>query len=94
MKEIDLLEKVEEVVKETSERAEKKNREVFKKYPIIFSALSLMGFLSVLYGFERILDQFSFSTENPWAVLVFGLIVLLITGTLYKWLQNKEVDFY
>ena len=90
-KEENILEEVEIATKNIEKTIERKGRPVFRRYPFTFTFLSIFGFASVLYSFERMLDQVPFVQKHPAIMLFFGLILLTITGTLYKWLQNKEV---
>lgn len=87
----DILEEVEGVAKTVDRGIQKQGRRVFRRYPLTFTLLSLTGFSLVIYGFEGVFDKISFFKEHPFWVLILGLIILLFTGTLYKWLQNREI---
>jgi hypothetical protein len=56
--------------------------------------LSIFGFAAVIYGFEGIIDKIEYLRDRPYLVLLTGLIVLSVTGTIYKWLQNKELNLH
>lgn len=90
--EADFLKDAEKVAERITVLAEKNNRSIFRKYPLTFSFFSLLGFAAVLYGLERTFDRILFFQNNPWVVLLAGVIILMITGTLYKWFQNKSVS--
>jgi hypothetical protein len=66
-----------------------RSRSVFEKYPLLFSLLGTFGIVCVLYGFEAILDEFPIMKEKPLIPLMVGVLVLVITGSLYKRLQRK-----
>ena len=54
------------------------------KFPLVISLLVTFGFVSVLYGFEKIIDQISFLETNPHILLIIGLVVLALTGRVYQ----------
>ena len=56
--------------------------------------MGAIGFAAVLYGFEGIINQVSFLGNRPWLVLVIGITLLVLSGTLYEWFQNKEIDLH
>lgn len=54
------------------------------RFPLVTALLATFGFVSVLYGFEKLIDQNDFLTRNPLLLLTIGLTTLAITGTVYK----------
>jgi hypothetical protein len=54
------------------------------RFPLVFGLLITFGFVSTLYGFEKLIDRIELFEDNPWILLATGLILLLITGTAYK----------
>jgi hypothetical protein len=54
------------------------------KFPLIFLLIVTFGFVSVLYGFEKMIDRFPFFEEQPWFLLGLGIIVLVVSGSTYK----------
>ncbi len=56
----------------------------FTRFPTLFVLLSSFGVVATFYGFEKVIDNIEFFTENPQMVLVTGIITLILTGTLYK----------
>lgn len=89
---LDPLKDVEEVAKIVDSSVQKNIRKVYKRYPITFTLLSLFGFAAVLNGLDGLIEKNLFLSQRPGIVLIIGLIVLLFTGTLYKWLTNKEIN--
>ena len=62
-----------------------KEREVaFKRFPFLFTLLGSFGLVATFYGFEGLIDQVPFFNNNPVLILITGLIILLLTGGLYK----------
>ena len=56
----------------------------FNRYPLVFVFLSTFGLVATFYGFEKVIDNVPFFSENPYMVLVTGIAILIFTGTLYK----------
>jgi len=56
----------------------------FARFPIMFVMLSTFGLVSTFYGFEKVLDRIPVFIEHPIYILFTGIIILTITGTLYK----------
>lgn len=59
----------------------------FSRFPFLFVFLSTFGLVATLYGFEKLIDRIDYFQKYPEMVLVVGLVILLITGTLYKKLK-------
>lgn len=82
------LKEIEDVAlkSETVLRAEVKpfRKLLIKRFPVTFLLLVTLGFVSVSYGIEEILHRYHFFSEHPFAVLGFGLVLLIITGAAYK----------
>ena len=55
-----------------------------QRYPFLFTLLGTFGLVSVFYGFEGIIDRIKLLSNNPVILLIFGLSLLILTGTLYK----------
>jgi len=76
-----------EVVKRTGKMVdnyvEPVRQSVFRRYPVLFSALVSIGVVSTFLGLERLLLQFDILEKYPVLVLIFGLSLLLFTGKLY-----------
>ena len=54
------------------------------RFPMITALVATFGFVSVLYGFEKLIDSSEFLSDNPIILLVLGLAILVVTGTVYK----------
>jgi len=64
-----------------------RKKAVFARFPLLFTLLGSFGLVATFYGFERVIDDIGFFSDNPYVLLGTGLIILIITGTLYKKLQ-------
>jgi hypothetical protein len=60
---------------------------VLSRFPILFSLLVTFGITTTFLGFEKIISQIGFFDRNPLLVLLLGISILALTGTLYKKLQ-------
>jgi hypothetical protein len=57
---------------------------VLKRFPIVFSLLTTFGVATTFLGFEKIVSDISFLDEHPVVMLILGISILAVTGTLYK----------
>ena len=65
---------------------------VFKRYPITFGLLILVGIISLNEGLKGLLRQWGLLDVNPWYLLIIGLTILTATGRLYKKLGEKKAN--
>ncbi len=86
--EIDLLRKVEELTSKLNQIFSEKGKHVFIRYPMTFALLIVFGVVMVTEGLKQLILEISFLKGNPFTMLLAGLLVLLITGTLYKKLNK------
>jgi hypothetical protein len=54
------------------------------RYPLFFGMAVTFGLVATFYGFEGLINKVTWLQENPWATLLVGVTVLIITGTAYK----------
>jgi hypothetical protein len=57
---------------------------VFSRFPILFTLLVTFGVSTTFLALERIVTSFTYLNEHPFVMLSIGLVVLALTGTLYK----------
>jgi hypothetical protein len=57
---------------------------VFKRYPTLFTLLVTLGATATFLGLEQLLLTSDWLRENPWALFIFGVTILVITGRTYK----------
>jgi hypothetical protein len=55
-----------------------------QRFPLLFTMLTAFGLVATFYGFEGIIDRIGFLYDNPLVLLLLGVTVLGVTGTLYK----------
>ena len=86
--ELDILKRIEELSIKVNDFMSVKTRSVFRRYPLTFIFLILIGVIAVSEGMKDIITHISFFAGHPWRLLVSGLIILIITGSLYKKLDK------
>jgi hypothetical protein len=57
---------------------------VLTRYPVLFSLLVTFGVAMTFLGFEQLVSQVAFLERNPIVLLIVGISILGVTGTLYK----------
>lgn len=75
---------VERIVSRTEEVVTPYRRSAFKRFPIIFTLATTFGVVATYFGFERVIMEIVWLNERPVLILVFGVLTLVLTGTLYK----------
>lgn len=55
-----------------------------QRFPLLAGLMVTFGFVSTLYGFEKLIDKVDVFVNNPWILLATGMIVLISTGAAYK----------
>lgn len=62
------------------EKARQRRESIAERYPLTFALVGTFGFVSTLYGFEKLIDSIEVFANNPWILLVVGLLTLSATG--------------
>lgn len=70
--------------KRLTELLREQRERVLNKYPLIFALLGSFGLVTTYYGFENIIDRVAILKANPGYMLAIGVVVLLLTGSLYR----------
>ncbi len=55
-----------------------------QRFPLLFTLLGAFGLVATFYGFEGIIDRIDLFSDNPVILLLVGVLVLTVTGSLYK----------
>jgi hypothetical protein len=69
--------------------AEKRDK-AHEKFPLWYALLATFGFVSTLYGFEKLIDSVELFVNHPWILLATGVTTLVITGTAYQKLDSPS----
>jgi hypothetical protein len=75
------------IVRREEEQVRKIRDTYSQKYPVVFAVGATFGLVAVLYGFEKLIDRNQLFVENPWFLLILGLVILAITGSFYNKLR-------
>lgn len=51
---------------------------------VLVTLLASFGLVAVFYGFEGVIDSIPLFANNPIALLITGIVVLVATGTIYS----------
>lgn len=82
---IDSIDKtVNRVEKELETVLQPVQKTAFARFPILFMLATTFGVSCTIFSFERILMEISYVYERPFIMLIIGVGVLTLTGTLYK----------
>ncbi|MCA9323569.1 hypothetical protein KC992_00530 [Candidatus Saccharibacteria bacterium] len=74
-------------IQHEEEQVKKFHKTYSQKYPMVFALGATFGLVSVLYGFEKLIDKVDLFSNNPWILLATGLAVLSVTGSFYNKLR-------
>jgi len=86
--EIDLLKKLEDLTAKINQLFSEKGKNVFSRYPLLFALLIVFGVTMVTQGIKDILSEITFFQNSPFVMFLIGMLILIITGTLYKKLEK------
>ena len=88
MHETDPLRKIEQMVEELHTHAGKYTTPVRKRYPLLFASLLTISATAIFQGLEIIIQSSPILREHPVVLIMGGFGLLLITGGLYRALQQ------
>jgi hypothetical protein len=85
---IDIISRLERVARNTGTGIDSVvdpvRKTVLKRYPVLFALLISVGATAVFLGIEQLLLQFDILRTQPWLILSLGIVILALTGRLYK----------
>ncbi len=81
---VDPIKKVTEAPKPVVAKLAHQRDSALKRFPLLFTLLGTLGVVATWDGFQRLIVKWPFIQRNPVTTLIFGIVVLLLTGTLYK----------
>jgi hypothetical protein len=83
-----VIEKVDATADKLEENLESKikpvRRRLFHRFPVLSLLAITFGVTAVFTGIEQILLKNNLLQTHPWLILLSGIVVLFLTGTLYK----------
>src|SRR3989344_1513455 len=85
---LDILKHIEDLSNQINRMMASRARAVFRRYPITFGLMILIGVMAVHEGLKGLMKEFGLLDIDPWYLLAAGLAMLTITGRLYKKLDK------
>ena len=85
---VDILKHLEDLSNEINKMMATRAKNVFRRYPITFGLMILLGFIALNEGLKGVLVKLGLFKMDPWYLIIIGLAILTITGTLYKRLNK------
>jgi hypothetical protein len=80
----------EKIVREVNEKSGKYVQPVLKRYPLLFAFLIVFSLAAISEGVKAFIDQFDIFQTHPSLLILIGMLVLIFTGMLYKFLDKGE----
>lgn len=65
-------------------RIEENRQRVNKRFPLWTALAATFGLVSIWVGMGKMIDKVPFFVNNPWVLIVLGILVLIGTGSTYK----------
>ncbi len=84
----DPIQEAEKLLKGVHDSAGKYTQPVLSRYPLLFAFLVIFSVSAIMKGFGDIIAKVELFKNHPALLMVIGIVVLLLTGKLYKWLQK------
>ena len=84
----DVLRQLELLTQQMNNLANSRGKIIFNRYPITFALLVLFSFVTISEASKEILKSTGIFNNNPWLTLFIGIVVLILTGTVYKKLNK------
>ena len=81
---LNILTHIEYLSEQINTKISSRTSSILDRYPLTFGFLILFGVVAVSEGAKGILDQIGFFADNPWYLFITGVVLLVITGSLYK----------
>lgn len=85
---LDILKHVEDLSNKVNVMVGLRTKSVLRRYPITFALIVLAGVVAVSEGLKGVVESFGIFEGHPWYLLFTGLIILVVTGTIYKKLDK------
>ncbi|HEY4512488.1 MAG TPA: hypothetical protein VJH63_02395 [Candidatus Paceibacterota bacterium] len=86
----DPIKEFDKLVREAQESARKYSGPIKRRYPFLLTLLLTFGFLSIAVGFHLWAETIPLFHERPAVLILIGMFVLFLTGTLYKVLKKDR----
>ncbi len=87
---LDILRQIERLTELVNRIVAERGRPVFSRYPLTFALLVLFGVIMVSEGVKGLLEEWGLLENAPWTLLVIGIVILVLTGSLYRKLGGQS----
>ena len=84
----DPIEQFDKTMREAQEEVGRYTQPVLRRYPLLFALLLAFGAAAIFIGFHLWAETVPLFHEKPLLLVLLGVIVLFLTGTLYKTLNK------
>jgi cytochrome c biogenesis factor len=84
----DPLRHIESLAESTNASMSNRSRTVLRRYPLTFTLLVLFGATALHEGVKGIIESTHLFEGHPVYMFVIGLVILILTGALYKKLDK------
>lgn len=85
---LDLLKRAEDLADDLNRFFHKRSKSVFNRYPVAFALFVVVGVTLMSQGIKGLLFEIPFLNNSPLLMFLVGILILIITGTLYKKLDK------
>ena len=86
----DPIEQFDKTMREAHETVGKYTQPVLRRYPLLFALLLAFGTAAIFTGFHLWAETTRIFHEKPLLLVLLGIIVLFLTGTLFKTLSKPH----
>jgi len=90
MYEKDPIQEIERIIKGMHDSAGKYTQPTLRRYPLLFAFLLTFSVAAILHGFEIWTDKIPLFQNYPMSLIFVGVLLLFLTGTLYKLLEKDR----
>ncbi len=86
----DPIQGAEKIVTNLNNTAGKYTRPILQRYPFLFAFLLTFGAAAILEGLRFFFEKIEFLKHNPSILILIGISIFILTGTLYKKLEKTN----
>jgi hypothetical protein len=84
----DPIRETEKIIKGVHDSAGKYTQPVLRRYPLLFAFLIIFSISAIMHSFNDLISRVGFFNRHPATLMALGIVALLLTGRLYKWLKK------
>lgn len=85
---VDVLKHIEDLSNKINKLMAPRAKTVLRRYPIAFGLIILLAVIILNEGIKGVVRDIGLLEINPWYLILIGVIILVITGTVYKKLEK------